>query len=139
LGGVPQNANPGVLDARHQVRGDQVGRRHHAVAGVVMLVDDDGIEPEPVGEFQFRQILLVKQECLFRIVELVRKIDPKGFVFLVVGWKVNIGHEVHDIESDVFRHIVLPERFPHCASTGIVPQTSRGPDAGGIPVAAPSS
>jgi len=78
-----------------------------------MFVDDDRIEPEPVGELQLRQILFVKQECLLWIVKLVRKVDPKGFVFLVVGWKVNIRHEVHDIESDVFRHIALPERFPH--------------------------
>ena len=79
-----------------------------------MLVDDDGVESEPVGEFQLGQILFVKQECLLRIVILVRKVHPKRFVFLVVGWKVNIGHEVHDIESDVFeQHIVLLERFPH--------------------------
>ena len=44
------HADFGVLDLRDDRGGNQIRRRHHAVAGVVVLVDYDRVEADLVGE-----------------------------------------------------------------------------------------
>ena len=60
----------GVLGLRDERRGDQVRRRHHAVDGVVVLVDDDRVEAEPVGEHELGEIALIEFVALFGIVDI---------------------------------------------------------------------
>ena len=66
IGRRTPDADFGVLDLRDKRRGDQVRRRHHAVGGVVMLVDDDPVKAELVGQHQFGEIALVQRIALFR-------------------------------------------------------------------------
>ena len=67
------HADAGVLGLRHEGGGDQVRRRHHAVDGVVVLVDDDGVEAEPVGQHQLAQIAVIELVALLGVEVLVRE------------------------------------------------------------------
>jgi hypothetical protein len=107
FGGAP-HADFGVLDLRDDRCGNQTRRRHHAVAGVVVLVDDDGVEADLVGEQKFSEIPLIKFVAALGIVIFVRKVDPKRFVVLVILRQMHIGHEVHEIETDSAAHDDLP-------------------------------
>ena len=65
IGRRAPNADFGVLDLRNDRRGDQVRRRHHAVGGVVMLVDDDRVEADLVGQHELGKIALVERMAAF--------------------------------------------------------------------------
>jgi hypothetical protein len=59
----------GALDQR---AGDQVGRRHQAVGGLVMLVDPDGVEAEFLGIDQRIDMAVVFLGAEHRVVHVVR-------------------------------------------------------------------
>ena len=69
-----------------------------------MLVEHDGIEAQTIGENQLLKVLLVELVSLFRIVELVWEVYPRGLVVLVIFWKMHKRHEVHHVESNTCAH-----------------------------------
>jgi hypothetical protein len=76
----------------------------------VVFVDHHRIEPDLVGDHEFRKVALIERVALFGIVIFVRKIDPGRFVVLMVLGKMHIRHEVHEIETDGAVHRDLPWR-----------------------------
>src|SRR5205809_1975257 len=104
FGGTPPNADPRPLDLRNQSGCHDVWRGHHAVHGVVMFVEHDGIEAKPVCQHKLLKVALVQLMPLHRIVKLIRKIDPGCLVLLMVLWQVHIRHEVHRVESKTCAH-----------------------------------
>ena len=63
-----------------QGRRHQVGRRHEPVGVLVMLVDDDAVEPELLGHHQLRQVALVELAAERRVVLGIGERDPGGLV-----------------------------------------------------------
>ncbi len=106
------HADFGVLDLRNDRCGNQTRRRHHAVAGVVVLVDDDGVEADLVGEQKFSEIPLIKFVAALGIVIFVREVDPERFVVLVILRQMHVRHKVHKIETDSAAHGDLPLATP---------------------------
>ena len=93
------HADGGLFQAPRQRAGQHVGRRHHAVGGLVMFVDADPVEAELVGEFQFVQIAVVKLRALFRIVIGVGQGDPGRLVMLQkIGVDILVRHQVKEME-----------------------------------------
>ena len=89
----------GLAGARDQVRRDQVRRRHHAVGGLVVLVDRDDVEAELLGIDQLVDVGLVLVGALLRIVELVRQHDPGGAMLVPLGHVERaIRHQVEERE-----------------------------------------
>ncbi len=56
----------GALDAARQRAGEQAGRRHHAVGGLVVLVEADAVEAELVGKLHLVEILVIELGALLR-------------------------------------------------------------------------
>ena len=112
------HADLGVAGLRNERGGDQVRRRHHAVGGVVMLVDDDGVEAELVGEHELGQIALVERMAALGIIIFVREIHPQRLELLVVLGEMHVGKKMHEIEANIAAHRYLPFRFTHEAGPG---------------------
>src|SRR5262245_3804915 len=74
-----------------------------------MLVENNGIEAQAIGENQLLKVLLVEFVSLFRIVELVWEVYPGGLVVLVVFRQMHKRHEVHHIKSNTCAHCGLPQ------------------------------
>ena len=72
----------GALDERAR---DQVRRRHHAVGGLMVLVDADGVEAELFGVGELIEIGLVFLRALLRIVEAVRQHHPGRAMLLALA------------------------------------------------------
>ena len=79
--------------------GDEVGRRHHAVGGLVMLVDADAVEAELLAIDEEVDMALVFVGALDRIVEAVGQHDP-GRAVLRRRLEIEraIGHQVEGEE-----------------------------------------
>ena len=71
-----------LLDAARERARERTGRRHHAVGGLVVLVEADAVEAEPVGQLHLVEILVIELGAFFRIVVAVGIGDPGGAVLL---------------------------------------------------------
>ena len=74
--GAAEDRDLDRLGALDQRAGDQVGRRHQAVGGLVMLVDADRIEAELLGIDERVDVARVFLGALDRVVEAVRQHHP---------------------------------------------------------------
>src|SRR5262249_26993249 len=76
--------------------------RHHPVGGLVVLVETDAVEAEPVGKLHLIEIFVVERGALFGIVMPVRIGDPGGAVALdpfEVGMPVRHEMEVEELHA----------------------------------------
>ncbi len=62
--------------------GDDVRRRHEAVAVLVVLVDADAVVPQRVGELQLVHVLVVHAMTFDRVVQRLVDVDPHRTVLL---------------------------------------------------------
>ncbi len=93
--GVAQHDESRVLRAARQAGGDDVGRRHDAVAVLVVLVDADAVEAERGGVFQQVHVGVVDLVALHRIEQALVDIDPDRAVLLAeVVRQIGPGHQV---------------------------------------------
>ena len=74
--GAAEDRDLDPLGALDQRAGDQVGRRHQPVGGLVVLVDADRVEAELLGIDQRIDVAGVFLGALDRVVEAVRQHDP---------------------------------------------------------------
>jgi hypothetical protein len=90
-----ENGELGALDAARKSAGEHAGDRHHAVGGLVMLVEAHSVEAEPVGELHLIEIVVIELGALARIVMAVREGDPGGAVLRNgIEVRVPVGHEM---------------------------------------------
>ena len=75
-----------------------------------MFVDADAIEAEAVRQDHLAHVALVKLMSDFGVVDRVGKVDPRGFVFLVIFGVMSIRHEMKVIELNIVR--VAHEHYP---------------------------
>ena len=71
------------LSASSQSRGDDVGRRHVAVGGLMMLVDADAVESQLFRVFEFVEVAIVDVMAFLRVVEAVWAPYPRGLIVLL--------------------------------------------------------
>ena len=104
-----------ALDRARQGAGEHARDRHHAVGGLVVLVEADAVEAETVGELHLVEVLVVKLGAVLRIVVAVGIGDPGGAIALDgVEVGMPIGHEV---EIEEF-HAVIPFSVSHSGVSG---------------------
>ena len=108
IGRCPPHADLCLLHLGDDRRCDQIRRRHHAVGGVVMFVDHDGVKADPLGEDKFSEITLVELRPLFWVVVFVWKVHPDRMIVFVVLRQMRIRHEMHEIEAHAVAHEGLP-------------------------------
>ena len=100
-----ENGELGALDAARERAGENARDRHHAVGGLVMLVEADAVEAELIGKFHLIEILVVELGALLRVVMAVRERDPGR---AVVCNRVKIGVAVgHEMEIEEFHAAIL--------------------------------
>src|SRR6516164_10539703 len=90
-----ENGELGALDAARERASENAGNRHHAVGGLVMLVEADAVEAELVGKFHLIEIVVIELGTLLRIVMAVRERHPGRAVLcdrVEIG--VPVGHEM---------------------------------------------
>ncbi len=83
------------LDAARECTGEDAGDRHHAVGGLVMLVEADPVEAKGVGELHLVEIFVIEPGAFFGIIETVRQRHPGGAV-AVDGIEIHVpvGHQM---------------------------------------------
>ena len=106
----------GALDRAGQRAGEHARRRHHAVGGLVVLVEADAVEAEPVGQFHLVEILVIEVGALFRVVVAVGIGDPGRAVLLdgvEIGVPVRHQVEIEDFHAATF----MVSKKPSSAAT----------------------
>ena len=90
-----ENGELGALDAAGERAGEHARDRHHAVGGLVMLVEADAVEAELVRKLHLVEIVVIKLGAFLRVVELVRQRHPGGAVARdLVEVDMTVGHEM---------------------------------------------
>ncbi len=103
--GPPQDRDAAVLDAPRQRARQHAGGRHHAIGGLVMLVDDDAVEAQLVGRLELIEILVVQLRALLGIVVGVGIGHPCR---TVLGDRLEIGVGIgHQVEVEDFHAVTL--------------------------------
>jgi hypothetical protein len=125
-----ENRELGALDAAREHAGEHARNRHHAVCGLVMLVQADAVETERVGIFHLVEIFVVEAGALFGIVMAVRIGDPGRAVALDrIEIGVPIGHQVeieklHAVALRPLRKLASAVRnASRCSTCGKCPQS----------------
>jgi hypothetical protein len=99
---APENGDLGALDRTGERTGEHARRWHHAVGGLVMLIEANAVEAELVGQLHLVEILVIEVRALFRIVVAVGKGNPGRAVLLdgvEVGVPVRHQMEVEDLHA----------------------------------------
>lgn len=88
-----------VARAVNQNGRDEIGRRHHPVSGLMMLVDADAVEAALAGIDQLLDIFAIKRRPALGVVERIWEIYPIQFV-LARGLEIEVavGHQVKSKE-----------------------------------------
>ena len=88
-----------VLGAAREGGGHQLGRGHHPIGVLVMLVDADAVEAERGRVFELVEVLVIDAVAFDGVVEAGVDIDPDGAVGLAeVLRQVGPGHQVEPVE-----------------------------------------
>ena len=96
---IAQHDQVGARGAPRQRRRHDVGRRHHAVAVLMMLVDAQSVEASLIGELQRVEILVVKLMADLGVVEAARNIHPDAAMLLFeIVRQIPIGHQMEPRE-----------------------------------------
>ncbi len=92
----------GALDAARERAREHARDRHHAVGGLMVLVEAHAVEAKPVGELHLVEIFVIKLGTFVRLVMSIREGHP-GRAVLLDGIEVGvaIGHqmEVEDLHA----------------------------------------
>ena len=91
---VAEDGDLRAVRAGDEVGGDDVGRGHEAVGGLVVLVDGDGVEAELLRVDELREVLLVDLGAASGVEVSVGVGDPRGALALERLVEVRPGHEV---------------------------------------------
>ena len=101
----------GALDAARERAGEHARDRHHAVGGLVVLVEADAVEAELVGELHLVEIFVIELGALLRdrrcALENVTQAEPLRVDGVEVD--VAIGHQVEVEELHAARLIAVDE------------------------------
>ena len=90
-----EDGDLGVLDAARQRAGEHARHRHHAVGGLMVLVEADAVEAELVGEFHLVEIVVIELGAFLRIVMVVGERHP-GRAVLGDGVEIGVRHTASD-------------------------------------------
>ena len=134
---VAEHADGRVRRPPGQRRGDQVGRRHQAVAVRVMLVAADGIEAAGGRVLELVEELVVHVVCALGVEQRGVDVDPdRGMLVLEVVGQLLVGHQVkpQEFHGSVSRPCREVPSLPHRsaggralrAAIGIAGQVCRG-------------
>ncbi len=125
----------GALDRARQRAGQHAGRRHHAVGGLMVLVEADAVEAEPVGQLHLVEILVIELGALLRIVVAVGIGHPGRAVLLdrvEVGVPIRHQVEVEEFHAAAFRLTRKPSnaltKACRCSICGRCPQSGNDLD-----------
>jgi hypothetical protein len=100
-----ENGELGAFDAARQRPGENAGYRHHAVSGLVMLIEADAVEAELVGKLHLIEIVVIELGALLRIVMAVRERHPGRAVLCD---RIEIGVPVrHEMEIEELHAAIL--------------------------------
>jgi len=111
---VAENDELRLLRAPRQTRRHDVGRRHAAVGGLMMLVDAYAFEAELIGQLQFIEIAIVERMAELRIVKRIGGRHPGAVMRLrEILRQVCPGHQMKavDLHSNPIRRFERLERF----------------------------
>ena len=115
---VADHAEGGLRRPAGQAGGDQVGRRHDAVAVLVVLVDPDAVEAQLVGELQLVHVGVVDLVAPLGIEQPGVDVDPHRAVALPeVVRQIRPRHQVEPAELD-HRGLPFDAATPRCAPSG---------------------
>ena len=99
----------GALDAARERAREHAGDRHHAVGGLMVLVEADAVEAELVRQLHLVEIIVIEFGALLRIVVAVRERHPRG---AVLGDRIEIGVAVgHQMEIEDLHVAILTLQF----------------------------
>ena len=115
VGRRPEHADLG-LRLGDERGGREVGRRVHAVRGVVVLVEDERVVAEPVGQEHLGQVPLVQLAPDLGVVVAVGELDPQRRVLLVILRQRRVREEVEEVE---LRVVEQAHRSPLSAARAI--------------------
>src|SRR5262249_51203505 len=100
-----EHSELGALDPARERPGENAGDWHHAVGGLVVLVEAHAVEAELIGKLHLVEILVVELGALMRIVMTVRERDPGR---AVVCDRIEVGVPVgHEMEIEEFHAAIL--------------------------------
>src|SRR5262252_7241699 len=100
-----ENGELGALDAARERAGENAGNRHHAVGGLVMLIEADAVEAKLVGQLHLIEIVVIELRALLRIVMAIRERHPGRAVLCN---RVEIGVPVrHEMEIEELHAAIL--------------------------------
>ncbi len=97
FGRSAEHADP-ALRLRDERRGGEVRRRVHRVLRVVVLVQDEAVVPELVGQHHLVEVPVVELVAELRVVVPVREVDPQRRTVFVVARQVRVREEVEVVE-----------------------------------------
>src|SRR6266542_3171152 len=93
-----ENCELGALDAARERAGENAGDRHHAIRGLVMLVEAHAVKAELVGKLHLIEILVIELGARLRVVMPVRECDPGR---AVLADRIEIGVPIrHEMEIE---------------------------------------
>src|SRR5262245_63306506 len=94
-GRAAENRELGALDAARERTGENAGNRHHAVGGLMMLVEAHTVEAELVGKLHLIEIVVIELGAFLRIVMPVRERHPgRAALCNRIESGVPVGHEM---------------------------------------------
>ena len=94
----------GALDAARERAGKNARDRHHAVGGLVVLVEAHAVEAELVGKLHLVEIVVVELGALLRIIIAVGKGDPGRAVLfdrVEIGMPVRHKMKVEHLHAEI--------------------------------------
>ena len=91
-----------VAGAINQNGRDEIGRRHHPVSGLMMLVDADAVEAALAGIDQLLDIFAIKRRPALGVVERIWEIYPIQFV-LTRGLEIEVAIR-HQVKGKELHH-----------------------------------
>src|SRR6185312_998719 len=125
----------GLRGAARQRCGDQIGRGHHPVGVLVMLVDAEAVETDALGIFELVEILVIGLMADLRIEEARGHIDPnRAVILLEVLRQLRIGHQVEPMELHGLVSPLPPccgASWHHCRSGKSLPREGFRPPGPG--------
>ena len=110
---VAHDADRGVGGAARQRRGDQVGRRHQAVAVGVVLVHADRVEAAVGGVFELVHEVVVHVVRAPRVEQRGVDVHPdRGVLVAEVLRQLGVGHQVepHEFHDDLHARSSSPRK-----------------------------
>jgi hypothetical protein len=111
--GIAQHDDIGVAGAAGKRGRHEVGRRHHPVGILMMLVDAEAVVAHLIGEFELVEVIVVKLVADFGVVEVLRNVDPYAAVLVLeILGQVPIRHQMEPGKFHSFSFVIFRRPQP---------------------------